>query len=214
LDNHAKQACLAAIEMQRKLQELRIKWASEGDKWPVIVHHMRMRIGINSGPIVTGNMGSALRMNYTMMGDAVNLAARLESGAKQYGVFTMCSKETLIQTDGHFLARAIDRVKVVGKSEPVESFEILEELNVADDSLKTLVELWQQAQEAYFATDWDLAETLFKKCLDLEPFRPDKELGCRTTPSNVFLDRISNYKTNPPVEPGLEWDGVYTAREK
>lgn len=214
LDNHAKQACLAAIEMQRELKELRIKWASEGDKWPVIVHHMRMRIGINSGPIVTGNMGSALRMNYTMMGDAVNLAARLESGAKQYGVFTMCSKETLRQTDGHFLARAIDRVKVVGKSEPVETFEILEELNVADDSLKTLVTVWQQAQEAYFATDWDLAENLFKECLDLEPFRPDKEPGCRTTPSNVFLDRISNYKTNPPVEPGLDWDGIYTAREK
>jgi adenylate cyclase len=144
----------------------------------------------------------------------VNLAARLESGAKQYGVFTMCSKETLTQTNGHFLARAIDRVKVVGKSEPVETFEILEELNVADDSLKSLVNHWQDAQKAYFATDWELAESLFKQCLELEPFHPNKEPGCKTTPSHVFLNRVSHYKTNPPVEAGQDWDGVYTASEK
>jgi len=94
MDDHAKHACLTALEMQKRLSELRIKWKSEGDKWPTIVHEMRMRIGINSGLIVTGNMGSRTRMNYTMMGDAVNLAARLESAAKQYGVFTMISHYT------------------------------------------------------------------------------------------------------------------------
>ena len=73
LDDHAEKACEVATDMQTKLLELREKWVSEGDKWPQIVHEMRMRIGINSGEIVTGNMGSRDRMNYTMMGDSVNL---------------------------------------------------------------------------------------------------------------------------------------------
>ena len=83
LPNHAQSACESAVDMQAKLMDLRKKWASEGDKWPKVVHDMHMRIGINSGDIVTGNMGSTMRKNYTMMGDAVNLAARLESAAKQ-----------------------------------------------------------------------------------------------------------------------------------
>ncbi|MBN2035720.1 MAG: adenylate/guanylate cyclase domain-containing protein, partial [Chitinispirillaceae bacterium] len=94
MEDHAQQACHTALDMQEKLAALRDKWKGEGDKWPQIVHGMRMRIGINTGAIVTGNMGSRVRMNYTMMGDAVNLAARLESAAKQYGVYTMVSQFT------------------------------------------------------------------------------------------------------------------------
>jgi len=67
----------------------------ENDKWPRVVHNMKMRIGINTGEIVVGNMGSKTRMNYTMMGDSVNLAARLEAAAKQYGVYTVASEFTL-----------------------------------------------------------------------------------------------------------------------
>ncbi len=110
--DNAVRACRVSIKMQNALLDLRKKWKSEmsdesrntkklsaehwtpGDKWPKIVHDMRMRIGINTGEIVTGNMGSKMRMNYTMMGDSVNLAARLESGAKQYGVFTLISEMT------------------------------------------------------------------------------------------------------------------------
>jgi len=124
LPDHAVRSCRVAVGMQKALDGLREKWAKEKrlpdsperntknlpaekwgpeDKWPKIVHEMKMRIGVNSGEIVVGNMGSAMRMNYTMMGDPVNLAARLEAGAKQYGIYTAVSEYTLdleFSTDG------------------------------------------------------------------------------------------------------------------
>ena len=87
---------------------------------------MRMRIGINSGEIVTGNMGSTQRMNYTMMGDA-NLAARLEEAAKQYGIYAHFSKNTLDLLDypEEFIYRELDTIQVVGKKEPIVTYELL-----------------------------------------------------------------------------------------
>lgn len=238
LPNNAYSACYSAILMQHKLDKLREKWRSEGTKWPVIVHQMRMRIGLNSGQIVTGNMGSKMRMNYTMMGDAVNLAARLESGAKQYGVFTMCSKETLESAidQSHMditpedsqaltntqstlpreelLYRPIDKVRVVGKSEPVEIFELLNFKSQASPSELELIELFSLALEQYRLCQWDLAEATFTQCLVLEPHHPDRAPGCKTTPSHVFIERCQQYRISPPVAVGQAWDGVYTATEK
>ena len=77
VEDHEYYACLTAILMQERLSKMRDKWRDEGDRWPEIVHNMQNRIGINTGKMVTGNMGSTMRMNYTMMGDTVNLAARL-----------------------------------------------------------------------------------------------------------------------------------------
>ncbi|PWJ68247.1 MULTISPECIES: CHASE2 domain-containing protein [unclassified Fibrobacter] len=134
LANHAQSACDAAVGMQRKLMQLRKKWESQGDFWPKVVHDMHMRIGINSGDIVTGNMGSTMRKNYTMMGDAVNLAARLESAAKQYGAYVQISEDTeKMLVRGKFIYRSLDTVRVVGKSQPVKTFEILERTRHADD---------------------------------------------------------------------------------
>ena len=86
MKDHEYRGALSICQMNEKLEELRKKWKSEGDKWPDVVHNMRHRIGLNTGQIVAGNMGSSVRMSYTMMGDAVNTTARLESGAKQYGI--------------------------------------------------------------------------------------------------------------------------------
>ena len=91
--DHEYWSCLTAVKMQERLAKLREKWQAEGDRWPEIVHNMQNRIGINTGKMVTGNMGSAMRMNYTMMGDTVNLAARLEASAKQYGIYIQVAKE-------------------------------------------------------------------------------------------------------------------------
>ena len=150
LPDHPFRACRVALRMQSMLGELREKWRVEkikedepdrnstgagpdewipGDKWPMIVHRMKMRIGINTGDIVVGNMGSAMRMNYTMMGDSVNLAARLEEAGKQYGVYVMVSEYTLdcdiSERDGErktvmdlVETRFIDRITVVGKANP------------------------------------------------------------------------------------------------
>src|SRR5215510_13985277 len=115
-----------ALEMQHALARLRQKWHAEGDKWPELVHQMRMRIGISSGEIVTGNMGSTMRMNYTMMGDVVNTAARLEAAAKQYGSYILCITNTLqLAGPDDFEWRMIDKVKVVGKVEIIETAEIM-----------------------------------------------------------------------------------------
>ena len=212
LPDHATRACMAGIRMQKNLALLRKKWASEGDKWPEIVHEMRMRIGINSGPIVTGNMGSSVRMNYTMMGDAVNLAARLESGAKPYGVFIMCSEETLKMTDGSIMARQLDLLRVMGKSEPVAIYEVLCTKDELDEKTAKLIDVFGQAYQAYRKMKWDDAITLFEESLkyELNYGQP----GVKTCPSIMMKERCVEYRKNPPIPRGEKWDGVFTATSK
>ena len=125
--DHEYWACKTAIIMQAQLKILRQRWESEGDRWPERVHAMQNRIGIHTGPMVTGNMGSTQRMNYTMMGDTVNLAARLESSAKQYGVYIQISENTYNAAKDRLTVRELDTVIVVGKTEPVKTYELIAE---------------------------------------------------------------------------------------
>ena len=216
LENHAQSACETAVDMQQKLGELRLKWKDEGDKWPTVVHNMHMRIGINSGDIVTGNMGSTMRKNYTMMGDAVNLAARLESAAKQYGAYIQISEDTQKQLKpGFFIYRSLDTIRVIGKSQPVKTFELLGKVGDSNEpTLEKLVETWEKARELYLAMQWDEAIKMFTLCLDYEPHHPDRDPGSNLTPSHVYIQRCEQYKINPPVAEGEVWDGVFTATEK
>ncbi len=211
LEDHARRACLVANRMQEALAQLRLKWQSEGDKWPTIVHEMRMRIGINSGEIVTGNMGSAQRMNYTMMGDAVNLAARLEESAKQYGVFTQVAMETVSLAGDEFLFRELDTVRVVGKSQPVTSYELLGLQNTAPAILHELAQLFSNALELYRAQQFDRAHELFKQTLELEWQRFPELKGKKTNPSLIYLERCQEFKELPPPP---DWDGVYSLTSK
>ena len=216
LENHAQSACETAVDMQQKLGELRLKWKDEGDKWPTVVHNMHMRIGINSGDIVTGNMGSTMRKNYTMMGDAVNLAARLESAAKQYGAYIQISEDTQKQLKpGFFIYRSLDTIRVIGKSQPVKTFELLGKVGDSNEpTLEKLVETWEKARELYLAMQWDEAIKMFTLCLDYEPHHPDRDPGSNLTPSHVYIQRCEQYKIAPPVAEGEVWDGVFTATEK
>lgn len=212
LPDHAERACLTAHRMQMSLLKLREKWVTEGDKWPVIVHEMRMRIGINTGEIVTGNMGSASRMNYTMMGDAVNLAARLEESAKQYGIFTQVSKETKEEAgDTLFLWRELDTLKVVGKSVPVNTFELLGIHETAEPFLKELAEKFKQAIDLYKAQEWDKSLALLGETLELEYQRFPLLKGKKTNPSEIYIERCTAFKENPP---GEDWDGIFTLTSK
>ena len=216
LENHAQSACETAVDMQAKLMRLRRKWSNEGDKWPKVVHDMHMRIGINSGDIVTGNMGSTMRKNYTMMGDAVNLAARLESAAKQYGAYIQISEDTQKHLEeGYFIYRSLDTIRVIGKSQPVKTFELLAKSGCENEkALKELVGIWEKARACYLNMQWDDAIALFQQCLDLEPHHPDRDPGSKTTPSHVYIKRCEAYKISPPVAEGEVWDGVFTATEK
>lgn len=217
LPNHAQSACETAVAMQEKLLELRKRWVEEKDKWPTPVKEMHMRIGINSGEIVTGNMGSQVRKNYTMMGDAVNLAARLESAAKQYGAYIQISETTREKLiPGSFLYRSLDIVRVVGKSEPVKTYELLARNDESEKTkeLKKMIEIWEKARIAYNETRWDDAIALFREAEILEPHHPDKDPGSKTTPSSIYIARCESYKINPPVPEGTPWDGIYTATSK
>ena len=241
LPDHSLRACRVALRMQQKLDELREKWGSEKqdphapnrntkglplqewepqDKWPRIVHHMKMRIGINTGEIVVGNMGSAMRMNYTMMGDPVNLAARLEAAGKQYGVYILVSEETLndrfIDENGReslvkdrFDARYIDRIAVVGKSEPVRVYEICALKGELTEKETALFQVFEEGIVHYLDMKWDRAISCFETALNLERFADGK-----TTPSAVYLSRCRDFMKNPPVSPGKTWDGVYRLTRK
>lgn len=210
MEDHAEKTCRTALAMQSRLIELRTEWASDGDRWPQIVKDMLMRIGINSGSIVTGNMGSSTRMNYTMMGDAVNLASRLESIAKQYGVFTVCSGESLsLAGENNFVTRLIDRIRVVGKTEPVSMFELMGLRGEVNSETVEMLGIFDEALQHYLQQDWNRAIQLLKKSLDLEPY--ENSPAATTTPSRIFIGRCEEFLEAPPEE---EWDGVYTATSK
>jgi len=209
MDDHAQQACATALDMQRKLGELRTKWTAEGDKWPAIVHNMRMRIGINTGAITTGNMGSTTRMNYTMMGDAVNLAARLESAAKQYGVYTMISQATYDIVKDQFEARQVDKIQVVGKSEPVIVYELLCEKGALDETMRKILPVYTEGLKYFYDRQWDKAIELFTTTHAMEPFREIAPKGM--TPSKKFIEYSKMYKENPPPP---DWDGVMALTSK
>ncbi len=241
IPDHAVRACRVAVSMQNTLLDLRNKWRQEkllpdeparniknlspeewasGDKWPKVVHDMRMRIGINTGDIVVGNMGSSVRMNYTMMGDAVNLAARLEEGAKQYGIFTAASEYTLeseyLNEKGETArvwdaveARFIDRITVVGRTEPVKVYELCALKGGLSDNEKELFSVFDKGMQHYINMEWDAAMDCFKESRSYER-NPD----AHTTPSDVFYKRCELFKDTPPVPSGEKWDGVYRLTEK
>ena len=118
-NDHALRTCLVSVEMQECLNSMRTEWRTQGEP------ELFMRIGINTGPAVVGNMGSKTRMDYTMMGDSVNLAARLEGVNKHYKTSTMISESTYEQAKDGIEARELDLIRVVGKHEPVKIYELL-----------------------------------------------------------------------------------------
>ena len=215
LKDHAYRACVASQLAQIKLGELREKWRSEGDKWPAAVSRMQSRIGLNSGLATIGNMGSPARFNFTMMGDNVNLAARMESGAKSYGVFTMITEATqlacLTHGGDHVIFRNLDKIVVKGRTEPVSVFEVvgLKE-HVSDQTLECLA-IYARGLAHYQSMEWDTAEKCFIESSAHEPNQPDAEFGIETNPSLVMISRCRRLKTHPP-EAG--WDGVYVMESK
>lgn len=208
LEDHAELACKTALQMQEKLLKLRSHWIAQGDKWPLIVHNMRMRIGINSGDMVTGNMGSKNRMNYTMIGDAVNLAARLEESAKQYGIFNHVSEMTRELCHDKFIFRELDTIKVVGKSQPVTSYDLMGEVGKTESILIQLKEKFEEGLDHYKNQRWKEAMIAFESSLILEKKRYD---DTKTNPSEVYLNRVKNFMLYPPPQ---NWDGVYTLSHK
>jgi adenylate cyclase len=206
-EDHEYLACLTCCQMNDKLEELRQKWKSEGDRWPEVVHNMRHRIGVNCGELVTGNMGSDMRMNYTMMGDTVNLTARLESGAKQYGIETQVGSKIYEVTKDKFTYRMLDYAVVKGRTEPERTFELISEKGKEPEVYKELIPVWDKAIELYTNQKWDDAIKAFQECDKLE----EEYIGRPTTPCKVYISRCEAFKENSP---GKDWNGAFKLTSK
>ena len=206
VENHEKKSCTTALLMQDALEDLRQKWLGEND-WPDIVYSMQHRIGLNCGKMVTGNMGSQMRMNYTMMGDTVNLAARLESSAKQYGVYNFVGENIYEETKDEFIFRFLDFVRVKGKNIPVKVYELISAKNNADNHTVNLIKVFEEGLDHYYQQQWDKALIHFEKAEGME----DHFTSRNTTPSAVYIERCTMFIDSPP---GKDWDGVWTMTSK
>ena len=193
--DHAIRACSAALDMSARLEVLNEQWASEGRK------QLRIGIGINTGPVNVGNMGSSRRFAWTVMGDDVNLASRLEGQTKAYQIARIISESTYNQVKDHFVCREIDRIRVKGKQNPVAIFELMDWATNADQH-RELVTRFTDAHDAYFRRSWDEAIVKFESLL---LHFPDDG------PSKTLLDRARVFKSQAPSP---EWDGVYVATSK
>ena len=196
LPDHATIACHAAIDMQKKNEEMR-KTLREQNR-PMLY----TRIGMSSGSVVVGNMGSADRMDYTMMGDVVNLAARLEGVNKFYQTFTMIPQSTYELTKDDIDTRKLDVIRVVGKKEPISVYEVLERKNQTSSEKSGVVEKYLKALKLYEERNFAVASKEFEKVLAIDP---------DDGPSKTYVKRCGVFLETPPEK---DWDGVYTFTEK
>jgi adenylate cyclase len=211
--DHAFRACVAAQRVQLKLDDLRAKWRREGARWPASLSGLRARIGLNTGSCIVGNLGSRTRFNYTMMGHHVNLAARMESGAANWGVYSMCTEATraaCVQHGGdRVVFRPLGRIAVAGHSPAVPIHEIVGLKEAIEASTRECVGLFEQGLTRYYARDWEGAIQQFEQSARLEPLIPDRSPGVKTNPSLVYLGMCQHFKAQPPPE---KWDGGFVHR--
>lgn len=187
---HARNAVHAAMEMSGALRELNTEFAARG--WPAI----RIGIGINSGEMRVGDMGSQFRKAYTVMGDAVNLASRLESLTKLYDIGIAVGEETVKQTQDYEFME-LDKVRVKGKDEAVAIFAPLVPVSEVDSKLRQKLKMHSGALRAYRARNWDTAESAF---FQLQQTYPQERLFA------IYLDRIAHFRSHPPPP---DWNGVF-----
>ncbi|MFN2310845.1 MAG: CHASE2 domain-containing protein [Spirochaetia bacterium] len=199
-EDHAERSCIAAVRMKAAEIELNKRFA-ETEIAPGELH---TRIGINTGEMVVGNMGTPQKMDYTIMGHAVNLAARLEGVNKQYGTWILTGDATLMDNNAgeQVLSRRLDRVRVVGVNEPIRLHEVMYERSAARPEDFELVEMFEDGLNLFEQRNWKDAGLRFQQALRLRP---------ADGPSTVFRDRCKTYLKKGPAD---DWDGVYNLTSK
>lgn len=195
--NHAYKCCAAALEMQEKLVLLRNLWAKQNRP------QLHVRCGINTGPMVVGNMGSETRFDYTVMGDSVNLGARLEPANKEYGTLTMIGEATYEMAKDQIVARQLDLLRVKGKTEPVKVYELvgLTESGVSEKKSQ-VIQFFDKGIENYLIQNWDKAIKYFQQAISIDHMEG---------PSRRYIKRCEQFMKSPP---GEGWDGVFTMKTK
>lgn len=193
----ADHAVQAAVGMLRALRVFNAKRAAEGHE------AVRMGIGVNTDDVLSGNIGSLKRMDYTVIGDGVNLASRLESANKAYATEILVSEFTVRALKGAYIMREVDKMRVKGKSQPVGVFEILDHFGPDSAARQPRVlELFDQGQQRYRSGDFAEAGALFEAVLGL---------NARDGVSRMYRDRCAYFSEHPP---STDWDGVWDMKEK
>jgi len=193
---HATLACLTALEQLEGLTVLQKKFAERG--LPAI----NCRIGINTGTVVVGNMGSKTRFDYTVMGDTVNLASRLEGANKSFGTRIMVSENTLERAKDSVEARPLDLLRVKGKAQPIKVFELLTKKGKLSVDQKMGLEYYRQGYDYYRDRKFQKSADQFKKVLESLP---------DDGPSRLYIQRCENFLASHPPK---DWDGVFVMTTK
>ena len=196
LPNQARSACEASVEMQTRLAEMRRIWRESNTP------ELKMRIGLYTGPAVVGNMGSKNRMDYTMMGDTVNTAARLEGVNKIYGTYSLIGERTRREAGDDFLVREVDHIQLLGKKDPIRVYELMGRVAEVDPTIREVVTSYETGLAAYRAQNWDGAVEAFGQVLNL---RPDDG------PARTLLARCETFREAPPAS---DWDGAFVMTTK
>ncbi|BDU49800.1 CHASE2 domain-containing protein [Haliovirga abyssi] len=196
IEDHALRACYAALEYQKKLDELREKWSGRG------LPPIYARIGINTGEMIVGNMGSQDRFDYTVIGDNVNLASRLEGANKQYGTYIMISSDTYREVKDYVEVRELDIIRVKGKNKPVDVYELICKKGELTEQKKGVLKYFLKGLVYYRAQEWEEAINSFEKVLEIDK---------NDSPAKVYIKRCEIFQKNSPEE---NWDGVYTFTTK
>jgi adenylate cyclase len=188
-EDHALRACRAAMRFLEELERLKPGWVAEG------VGEVEIGVGINTGPMVVGNMGSDVRFDYTVMGDAVNLASRLEGANKLFGTRVLLSEETHRRVRDEVCARRLGAVRVRGKQQPTQVYE-LRHLGPASPGEAEAVAHFEAGVDAFTAREFEQAERHFQSVLRLWP---------HDGPTRRYVDEVAFLKLSPP---GPEWDAA------
>ncbi len=196
LPDHAVQACLAAIEQQEKLDAIRPILQAE---FGVV---LQVRMGLNTGTVTAGNMGSDRRFQYTVLGDTVNQAARFEPANKEYGTRIIIGETTWEAARDAVEARLLDRIVVRGLTRPVTIYELLGRKGCLEEGKRKVVETYEQALRAYWERRWEEAQQLLTHIREWDP-----EDG----PSRILTHRLERYRVNPPPP---EWQGEFVRLTK
>jgi adenylate cyclase len=205
-DEHEANACDAALEMLARAEVLNAELKSEAEASGGVYMPLRIGIGLNSGPCVVGNMGSDFRFNYSVLGDTVNLASRLESRTKDYRLSLVIGSRTAERAKAKFAVMEIDLIQVKGKKQPEVVFTVLGRAEIADDPrCGELCDLNAQMLAAYRKQQWDEAERLIDRCHKVaNGFGVDGLY-------DMYAERIAVYRSEPPPP---DWTGVYAAESK